>query len=256
MKTQCLAVLFVSLVLSAAPLHAASKEAATIESASSVLTALTAIPLKGIPATLLRQAKGIAIVPGVVKAGFVVGGRFGRGVIVVRQADGTWSNPVFVTLTGGSVGAQAGIQSTDVVLVFEASPGLYRILNGKGKLTLGADAAVAAGPIGRQAEAATDSRLRAEIYSYSRSRGLFAGVSLEGAGLLLDAEANGTFYGTTDVGAGKVLSVPDAQSAALVNQLKSQLESLSGPPTAPPPPPPNVPLLPPTPAPIPGPPAR
>ena len=120
------------------------------------------------------------IVPRVIKAGLVVGGRFGRGVVLVRNGKGCWSNPAFVTLTGGSVGWQIGVQSTDLVLVFKNRKTADRLLHGKDKLTLGADAAVAAGPLGRQAEAGTDARLHAEIYSYSRSRGLFAGISLKG----------------------------------------------------------------------------
>jgi lipid-binding SYLF domain-containing protein len=233
-------------VLLAAPAQAGPKEAATLESATEVLNALTDIPLKGIPTSLLRNAKGIAIVPEVVKAGFVVGGRFGRGVVLVRQPDGAWGNPVFISLTGGSFGAQVGLQSTDLVLVFEAGPALYRILKGKGKLTLGADAAVAAGPLGREAEAATDTRLKAEIFSYSRSRGLFAGVSVEGAGLLLDADANRAFYGTADVSSDKVLAVRDMASAILANKLQTLLTTLSGQPL-PPPIPSRPPMTPPPP---------
>src|SRR5262249_49915713 len=156
--------------------------------------ALAAVPLKCIPPTLLQDAKGVAIIPHVLKASLLVGGRFGRGVVLVRQPDGTWSNPVFVTLAGGGIGWQLGIQSTDRVWVFKTSHSRDRILRGKGQLTLGGDVAVAAGPVGRQAEAATDGQLMAEIYSYSRSRGLFAGLSLEGAGMLADAEANEAFY--------------------------------------------------------------
>src|SRR5262249_21635012 len=170
------------------------RELRTVESAIETIEALAAVPLKGIPPTLLQDAKGVAIIPHVVKAGFLLGGRFGRGVVLVRQPDGTWSNPVFVALGGGGIGWQAGIQSTDLVLVFKTSHGLDRVLRGKGQLTLGGDVAVAAGPVGRQAEAATDGQLKAEIYSYSRSRGLFAGVSLEGAGLLAAAEAHQEFY--------------------------------------------------------------
>jgi lipid-binding SYLF domain-containing protein len=250
MKAKFLTLALAALALFVAPLGAATKESDTLQAAAEVLNALTAIPLKGIPLTLLRDAKGIAIIPGVLKAGLVVGGRFGKGVVLVRHPDGTWGDPLFVRMTGGSFGAQAGVQSTDVVLVFQADPGLHRILKGKGKLTLGADAAVAAGPLGRQAEAATDSRLKAEIYSYSRSRGLFAGVALEGACIMLDAEANQAFYRTVDVGSGKLLAVADVQSAVLVTKLKSQLAGLCrAPPTPPVLLPPQVPPLPPIPPP-------
>ncbi|MDY3554203.1 lipid-binding SYLF domain-containing protein [Gemmata sp. JC717] len=154
--------------------------AKTLEHAEEVLADLNSIPLKGIPAKLLADAHGVVIVPRVIKAGFVVGGRGGHGVVLVKEKDGNWSDPVFVDLGGASVGFQAGVESTDVVLVFRNRKTLDRLLEGKGKLTLGADASVAAGPVGRMAAAATDAKLEAEIVSYSRSRGLFAGVSLDG----------------------------------------------------------------------------
>ena len=142
--------------------------------ASRVLGEILRIPEESIPTNLLAEAQAIAVIPNVVKAGFVVGGRRGRGLIAMRGADGTWSNPSFVTLTGGSFGFQAGVQSADVILVFRSKRGVDSIVNGK--FTLGADASVAAGPVGRSAQASTDEQLKAEIYSYSRARGLFAGV--------------------------------------------------------------------------------
>ena len=218
------------LTLAGAPLQAGSRELATVESAAETVHALSAIPLAGIPPALLRDAKGVAVIPGVLKAGFVLGGRFGRGVVLVRQADGNWSNPVFVTLTGGGIGWQVGIQSTDVVLVFQTGKSLDRILQGKGKLTLGGDVAVAVGPVGRQAEAATDGRLQAEIYSYSRSRGLFVGLSLEGAGLLVDCDANEAFYGIPGGSPAAVLAV---RGATAVAGLRGELAALSLPPAPP-----------------------
>ena len=161
-------------------LRAADHEQATVAAASEVARALTAVPLKCIPPTLMHQAKGVAIIPHVVKAGFLVDRRFGRGVILARRPDGSWSDPVFITLSGGGLGVEAGFESTDLVLVFKTEGSLDHILKGKGTLTLGADVTVAAGPIGREAEAATDRLLKAEVFSYSRSRGLFAGLSLEG----------------------------------------------------------------------------
>src|SRR5262245_52580536 len=118
----------------------AGKETAIVESSTEVMEALSSIQLKCIPPALLQDAQGIAIIPGMIKAGLVVGGRHGRGVMVVRDQDGAWANPIFVTLTGGSIGWQIGVQSTDVVLVFKTRNSLDRILKGKGKLTLGADA--------------------------------------------------------------------------------------------------------------------
>jgi lipid-binding SYLF domain-containing protein len=152
------------------------------------------------------------VIPRVVKAGLVVGGRRGHGLIAVRAPDGTWSNPSFITLTGGSVGLQAGVQSTDVVLVFRTRRGVDSIVHGK--FTLGADAAVAAGPVGRDAAALTDAQLKAEIYSYSRSRGLFAGIALDGAVLGIDHDANQAVFGANvtprRIFEGRVDAAPDA----------------------------------------------
>lgn len=165
----------------------------TIEDANGVLNDLAGLTLKGIPPALLADAQGVAIIPRVVKAGFVIGGRTGHGVILARDNKGTWADPVFVDLTGASIGLQAGIESADVVLVFKSRKSLDRLLEGKNKITLGADVAVAAGPLGRQAAAGTDAKLEAEIYSYSRARGLFAGVSLDGAGIVTDRDTTAKF---------------------------------------------------------------
>lgn len=173
---------------------AGGPELATVESATEVVRSFSALPNSAIPPAMLRDAVGVAIIPDLVKAGFLVGGRFGRGVVVPRLPNGAWGEPVFVTLAGGGFGLQAGIQSADVILVFKTAKSLDRVLRGKGKVTLGGDIGIAAGPVGRQAEAATDGQLKAEIYSYSRSRGLFAGVSLEGAAIWSDAAANRDFY--------------------------------------------------------------
>jgi lipid-binding SYLF domain-containing protein len=158
-----------------------------------VLTDIQAIPESAIPDKLLDEAHAIVVVPDSIKAGLVIGGRRGHGLVSVKRADGTWSNPAFVTLTGGSIGFQAGVQSADIVLVFRSERGLDSIVNGK--FTLGADAGVAAGPVGRNASAATDGQLKAEIWSWSRARGLFAGVALDGAVLAIDDAANESVYG-------------------------------------------------------------
>jgi lipid-binding SYLF domain-containing protein len=236
-----LGVTFLVLALARGSLWARPPEVATVESAAEVLQTYAALPLRGIPPALLQDAKGVAVIPNSVKLGFVIGGRYGRGVILVRQPDGCWSNPIFITLAGGGIGWQAGVQSTDIVLVFKTSNSLDRILNGKGKLTLGADVAVAIGPVGRQAEAGTDGQLKAEIYSYSRSRGLFAGISLEGAGLLIDFGSNEAFY---RLGGGRPADVlrPGLPVPLPAEQLRTQLTQMSGPvgvyvPQGPPPPP-------------------
>ena len=161
--------------------------------ASRVLGEILRIPEDSIPTRLLEEAQAIAVIPNVVKAGFVFGGRRGRGLISIRGKDGTWASPSFITLTGGSVGFQAGVQSADVILVFRTRGGVDSIVNGK--FTLGGDASVAAGPVGRSAQASTDEQLKAAIYSYSRARGLFAGVSLDGTRLAIDNHSNAAVYG-------------------------------------------------------------
>ena len=168
-------------------------EDARARNALRVLTDIQQIPESAIPDKLLDDARAIVVVPDTVKIGLVFGGRRGHGLVSVKTADGTWSNPSFVKLTGGSVGLQAGVQSSDVVLVFRSDRGLDSIVNGK--LTLGADAGIAAGPMGRNASTATDGQLKAEIWSWSRARGLFAGVALDGAVLSIDDAANESAYG-------------------------------------------------------------
>ncbi len=176
------------------PAHAAKPgENERVQRAVQVLDEVMRMPERAIPHRLLSDAYAVAVIPDVVKASLVIGGRRGSGVISVRLPDGTWSTPSFVTLTGGSVGFQAGVQATDVVLVFRSARGVDSIVNGK--FTLGADAAVAAGPVGRTAQASTDGQLKAEIYSYSRSRGLFAGVALDGAIIAIDNRSNARAYG-------------------------------------------------------------
>lgn len=172
---------------------AGEKEDKRANDASRVLSEILRIPEDSIPSKLLSEAQAIAVIPDVVKAGFVVGGRRGKGLIAVRGSDGTWSNPSFIVLTGGSIGFQAGVQSADVILVFRSTRGVDSIVNGK--FTLGGDASVAAGPVGRSAQASTDEQLKAEIYSYSRARGLFAGISIDGAVLQIDKKANAAIYG-------------------------------------------------------------
>ena len=181
------------MLFASAVASAGDKEQERAQNASRVLTEIMSVPDKRVPAHLIEKAEAIAVIPDVVKAGLVLGGRHGKGLISVRSPDGTWSNPSFVSITGGSLGFQAGVQSTDIVLVFRSRRGVDSIVNGK--FTLGADAAVAAGPVGRNAQASTDAQLKAEIYSYSRSRGLFAGVSLDGSVISIDHDSNQAIYG-------------------------------------------------------------
>lgn len=193
------------------PALAQQKELERAGNAIAVLTEVQRTPDSAIPAWLLERSYAIAVIPEVVKAGFVVGGHRGKGLISVRSADGTWSNPSYLTMTGGSVGFQGGLQSSDIILVFRTQRGVDNLVHGK--FTLGADASIAAGPVGRQAQASTDAELKAEIISYARSRGLFAGVALDGTALTIDHRANERVYGP-DVTArtvfeGRVTGVPD-----------------------------------------------
>jgi lipid-binding SYLF domain-containing protein len=200
-----------------------------LDDATDVLTEMEQIPAKCIPQAVLANAQGVAIIPRVVKAGFVVGGRVGHGLVYSKLPDGAWTGPSFVHLGGASVGFQAGVEATDLVLVFKTRRSLDRILQGKEKLTLGADASIAAGPIGREAQAATDGMLRAEVFSYSRSRGLFAGVSFEGAVLTYDYELNREFERAR----------PEVKAEAA--QLAMKIMTASG---KAPPPPPSVQVIP------------
>ncbi len=181
------------LTVSAAPVMAGPVEDERAGNAVRVLNEIQRIPEQGIPDKLLDEGRAIVVIPDTLKVGLVVGGRRGHGLMSVKNPDGAWSQPVFVKLTGGSIGFQAGVQSSDVVLVFRNDRNLSNIVNGK--ITLGADAGVAAGPVGRNAAASTDGQLKAEIWSWSRARGLFAGVALDGAVLQIDDEANVAAYG-------------------------------------------------------------
>ena len=220
-------VLRTAVLLSAFVAPAAISAAAPAEEARDAVRVLDEImkaPDRRIPDKLLHDAEAVAVIPDVIKAGLVLGGRHGDGVIALRGRDGTWSNPSFLSLTGGSVGFQAGVQSTDVVLVFRSRRGVDSIVNGK--FTLGADASVAAGPVGRSANSSTDAQLKAEIYSYSRSRGLFAGVALDGAVLSIDHDANASVYGPDTTARmifeGRVAGAPDE-----VVEFRDRLEEIT-----------------------------
>lgn len=171
-----------------------SEEAERVRLAATVFKEIMSAPDKAIPSAILRRAEAIAVFPGTLKGGFIFGAHRGRGIISVRGADTKeWSAPAFLTLTGGSFGLQVGGQSVDVVLVVMNRRGLEKLLQNEFKI--GADAAAVAGPLGRDAEASTDLMLQAEILSYSRTRGLFAGITLKGSSLRADRDANQRFYG-------------------------------------------------------------
>lgn len=177
-----------------APTRAQSEEADRLREATLVLQELKDAPDVAVPRAILDKAVAIAVFPSVKKGGLVVGGHFGRGVISARSPkSGSWSAPAFLTLTGGSFGLQIGGQAIDLVLVVMDQRGLEQLL--KNQFKIGGDASVAAGPVGRDAEAATDIQMRARILSYSRTRGLFAGVTLKGSTIRQDRDANERFYG-------------------------------------------------------------
>lgn len=165
-----------------------------VDKARVVIEEVRTAPDSGAAYDLIRQSAGVAIIPDMFKGGFVVGGSYGKGVVVARK-DGKWSGPSFVYIGAGSVGFQIGVQITDLILVVIGQNTMDSFLRASFKL--GADAAIAAGPVGAQATAATDILLKGGIYSYSRAKGLFAGVSLEGAGMGTEYDLNRAYYQTT-----------------------------------------------------------
>jgi lipid-binding SYLF domain-containing protein len=176
--------------------------------AMNVLTQSVAMP-SGLPQKMLADAQGIAIVPNNVRGAFIVGVQRGRGVLLVRGPNGAWQAPRMIEISGGSLGYQVGVQSTDLILVFRTPQSVANVM--RGKLKIGVDASAAAGPVGRQASAATDTALKAEIYSYSRARGVFVGASIDGSSISLDPASDAAFYQPPG-------TVP-ASAAQLVQQL-------------------------------------
>jgi lipid-binding SYLF domain-containing protein len=202
----------VLIVAASLPARAGEQENARADNAVRVLKQIMQAPDSRIPGHLLRDAYAVAVIPDVIKAGLIIGGRHGLGLLSVKSANDVWSNPTFIGMSGGSIGFQAGVQSTDVILIFRTQRGVDSIVHGK--FTLGVDASVAAGPVGRTANAATDAQLRAEIYSYSRARGLFAGIAFDGSVLSIDNSANQAVYGEgitpRRIFEGGLANVPDA----------------------------------------------
>jgi SH3 domain-containing YSC84-like protein 1 len=207
------------------PAGAQSDQADRVRQAGVVLEEIMGAPDRGMPRSVLDRAEAIAVFPSTLKAGLFIGGQRGRGIISVRDPSShQWSSPAFLTLTGGSIGAQIGGQSVDIVLVIVNRLGLEHLLQNQFKI--GADASITAGPVGRDAGAATDIQLRAQILSYSRSRGLFAGISLQGSAIRQDREANQIFYGSPFRTREIVLDnkATNPQSSADVDQWRATLE--------------------------------
>jgi lipid-binding SYLF domain-containing protein len=213
-------VVLVPWLRAARPAPDSTDEERRVEEAILVFQDIAGLADEGIPESLLKKAHGIAIIPGVVKAAYGIGGEFGRGVLLV-QDKGFWSNPSFITLAGGSVGWQIGIQRSDLVLVFKTRQSIDNIA--EGKITLGADASVAAGPVGRGAQANTDLDLKAEIYAYSRAKGLFIGISVKGAAIQIDADANKRFYRDPEITARRIFTRPDLEGRPVADRLRKIL---------------------------------
>ena len=187
----CLAASLTLTGLTAAPKNAAAER---LNDASDLLTDMMKTSDKGVPQDLLNKSQCVILVPGMKKAAFVIGGKFGRGFVLCRKASGSgWTAPASIRVEGGSFGFQLGASEQDVMLLVMNDSGMKRLLNNK--FTIGGEATAAAGPVGRDVSAQTDAVMRAEMLSYSRSRGLFAGISLQGATLRPDDEANRELYG-------------------------------------------------------------
>jgi lipid-binding SYLF domain-containing protein len=226
MKNLLVSLLFVVTgAASMQPAFASAHEEARLIEASGVLEELRTQRDTLIPERLLSRAYGIAVFPNVVKVAAVVGGRRGSGAMVVRDANGKFTNPIMVSVTGGNVGWQIGVQSTDIVLVFTTRKSIEGITDGK--LTLGGDASVAAGPLGRSASAATDQNFSAEVYSYSRNRGLFAGVSLDGSIISIDSKSNRGLYGKTTT-AGDIISRKVSTDADSAKRFERAIQNSTG----------------------------
>ena len=193
-----------ALAVGATGAHAQAREEGKLLLGSQVLEELRDAGDRSIPNWLLERAYGIAVIPDLTKIAFFAGGRRGNGVLTFRDKDGRFTNPIFVTLTGGSFGFQWGVQSTDIVLVFTSRKSIEGITGGK--VTLGGDASVSAGPVGRESSASTDFTFKSEVYSYSRSRGVFAGIAIDGSVISIDDDENDAFYRKKDVTASDIVS--------------------------------------------------
>jgi lipid-binding SYLF domain-containing protein len=208
-----------TLLIGGLALNAATEADKRLEAASTVFSEVMSISEKSIPQDLLNSAECVVIVPGMKKGAFIVGGKYGRGFMSCRKGDGLgWSAPGAIKVEGGSFGFQIGGAETDVIMLVMNKAGVSKLMSSK--FTLGADASVAAGPVGRESSAATDAKFRAEILTYSRSRGAFAGIALQGATLRPDNDANEELYGkgklNSDIVQGNT-EVPPAANALITS---------------------------------------
>jgi len=220
-RSRGLAALALLVALAAAPLAAQDRQAALLRQAVDVLSSITEMPDREIPQAMLKDVAGVAIFPQVRKWGIMVGLQRGKGILVSRSGT-RWGTPLFVSLSGGTVGWQLGIQSVDLVLFLRTPQSVQLVL--EGGLTVGVDAGVSAGSVGRQAGAITDTSLGAEIFTYARSRGFFAGVTLASADIIPDEDANAAFYGRRGIAPADILAGRGIPSPAPVEELRAALE--------------------------------
>jgi len=211
-----------SLLISFLPGMGQKKERKKIKMSTEVLNDFSK-NREGIPEKLFTTSQAIIIVPKLINAGFVVAGERGKGIAMVKDAKGLWSDPIFITLTGGSAGFQAGVEAVDLVLLFKKRETLQNF--GKGSFTLGGDISVTAGPFGRSSTASTDYKLDAEVYSYSKSKGLFGGFSITGSSLIFDKKATKAFYGKEQTAMG-IFQAKTHSSSAEVKEMLGVLNKL------------------------------
>jgi lipid-binding SYLF domain-containing protein len=227
-----------ALTLAGTAARADGKTELRLDESRRVFESFSNLDEQAIPDWLLERAYGVIVIPDVIRGALLIGGRGGKGVMSVRNPDGSWSNPVFVRLAGASIGFQWGVQSTDLVLVLMSRKSVEGIAGGK--VTLGADASIAAGPIGRSAAAATDASFKAQVLAYARNEGLFAGVALDGSVISIDDAANMSSYAMPDILASQILEgtagTPSAGAIAfreMLTKATSGATSVPGAPTAP-----------------------
>src|SRR5262245_23204990 len=219
-----------SVLVATSALAALTKEdVKKLDESAAVLTEMRAAPDRGIPERIWNNAKCVLVIPSLKKAAFIIGGEFGTGVMSCRHGN-RWGAPVFMEMTKGSAGFQIGAQSVDLVLIVRNESGVNKLLNNK--VTLGADASIAAGPVGRAAAAATDAQLTAEILSYSRAKGLFAGIDISGGTLRPDESKNQRAYGPTAnaraIALGLAPVTVPVEAQAFLNALRRDVTGTSG----------------------------